>query len=281
MTKLKVNNVDLSQYGVMIEHYPTEVHAQRKVDSISIPGRNGDLIFPQNAFNNVIQSIDIAIKPCGGRTIDENISRVCDAVLSPKGYLRLECDGWTKHNGENIFRLGYYSGTLDLQNILAKYGKTSLKFNCKPQRYLKSGENTLELDSGIEYLKNPTAYTAYPIVKFYKNPSATSYASGMLRLYASEFTNETLSYEQMSQLNGSISAMKVFNLSPDVFENTDCVTADFETLSITAEDGSDLRSKIIGADKFWRPHFEGNVWHYIYSNPFYSKIEIIPRWYTI
>lgn len=277
MMKLKINGVDLSQYGVMIEHYPTEVHAQRKADTISIPGRNGDLVFMQDAFHNVTEKLDIAVKASHGRTRDENISKLCDVLLCTKGYVRIECDGWSG----DIFRLGYCSNTLDIQNLLGKFGRAMLTFNCKPQRYLKSGENTLELDSGIHYLKNPTAYTTYPIVKFYKNPSATSYASGMLRLHASSFTDDVLSYEQMSQLNNSLSAMKVFNLSPDVFENTDCVTADFETLSITAEDDSDLRSKVIGADKFWRPHFEGNVWHYIYSNPFFSKIEIIPRWYTI
>lgn len=279
MMRLKINGVDLSKFGVMIEHYPTETHAQRKVDTVSIPGRNGDLIFMQDAFHNVTEKLDIAIKASHGRTRDENISKLCDVLLCSKGYVRIECDGWAKHNGENIFRLGYYSGTLDLQSILGRYGRTTLTFNCKPQRYLKSGEQEIVLPNGIHYIKNPTAYIAYPIVKFYKNASAANYASGMLRLHASEFSDDVLSSEQRDSFD--LSKMKVFNLSNTVFENTDCVTVDFENLTVTAADGSNLIGKIVSADKFWRSHFEPNVWHYIYINPFYSKIEIIPRWYTI
>lgn len=281
MMKLKINGIDLSQYGVMIEHLPTEVHAQRKIDTVSVPGRNGDLIFPQEAFNNVTESIDIAIKAYGGRSRDDNISKLCDILLYPKGFLRIECDGWTKYQGEDIFRLGYYSGTLDIQNVLGKYGRATLKFNCKPQRYLKSGEQLIEKTNGIYYMKNPTAYVAYPIVKFYCNPSATSYASGMLRLHPGWCTDESIASAQVNEFSSSLSSMKVFNLNNTVFENTNCVTVDFENLMVTANDGSDLRYKVVSADKFWRPHFEPNVWHYIYTNPFYTKIEIIPRWYTI
>ncbi len=278
---LKINNVDLSQFGVMVEHYPTEVHAQRKIDTVSIPGRNGDLIFSQDAFNNVTESIDISLKPCGGRTRDENISKLCDILLSSKEYLRIECDGWAKFNGEDIFRLGHYSGTLDIQNLLGRYGRTTLKFNCKPQRYLKSGETPIELASGVHYLTNPTAYTAYPIVKFYPSYTTVNYASGILRLYADEDTGSARATDLLGAVSGTMQIIKSFNLSNTVFDNTDCVTVDFENLMVTAADGSDYRSKVVSADKFWQPRFEPGVRHYIYTNPFFSKIEIIPRWYTI
>ncbi len=267
---LKINHIDLSQFGVLVEHYPTEVHAQRKIDTVSVPGRNGDLIFAQDAFDNVTESIDIAVKPCGGRTRDENIEMLCGILLSSKDFLRIECDGWAKCGGEDIFRVGYYSGTLEIQNLLAKYSRAVLKFNCKPQRFLKSGEIPIELASGAHYLKNPTAYKAYPIVKFYPSHTEVNYASGIFRLYADAV-----------ELSGAARPIKSFDLSNTVFENTDCVTADFENLMVTAADGSDYRDKIVSADKFWQPHFEPSVGHCIYANPFYEKIEIIPRWYTI
>lgn len=39
---------------VIVERYPSVTLAARKMDVQSVPGRNGDLIFPQEAFDNYV-----------------------------------------------------------------------------------------------------------------------------------------------------------------------------------------------------------------------------------
>ena len=50
--------------------------------------------------------------------------------------------------------------------FLNRMGETSLKFNCKPQRFLKQGEFPIEVTSGT-YLHNPTAFPAMPLITIY------------------------------------------------------------------------------------------------------------------
>ena len=48
------------QFGIMVEKFPDYSRPRRKFDSYTIPGRNGDLIMMQDAWENVEQRYSIA-----------------------------------------------------------------------------------------------------------------------------------------------------------------------------------------------------------------------------
>ena len=46
---------------VIVERYPNRMIPARKIETISVPGRNGDLLIVQDAWENYTQSYDIYI----------------------------------------------------------------------------------------------------------------------------------------------------------------------------------------------------------------------------
>ena len=82
------------------------------------------------------------------------------ALLAEGGYKRLED---TLHPDE--YRLAYLAGPLEPETIpYNRAGTFALDFGCKPQRFLKSGEDVLTVVSGGK-LYNPTGCAALPLIR--------------------------------------------------------------------------------------------------------------------
>ena len=56
--------------------------------------------------------------------------------------------------------------------FLNKSGECSITFDCKPQRFLKSGEMVITSDGEIK-LYNPTGQTALPLIRVYGSGDGT------------------------------------------------------------------------------------------------------------
>lgn len=55
------NGIPSNEIPVVVEHPPWRKVPQRKMEVISIPGRNGDLVIPQDAYENIPQVYEIHI----------------------------------------------------------------------------------------------------------------------------------------------------------------------------------------------------------------------------
>ena len=151
-----VNSLD---YGIFISGPGVYNAPARAVEMVSVPGRNGDISLDLGHYDNITVEY-----PAGtfGMTEDdfaEKISEFRNAIVSQIGYQRLED---TYHPDE--FRLGIYSAGLSVSPV--KYneaGEFTLSFNCKPQRFLNSGETELSVASG-GVITNPTLMKAKPII---------------------------------------------------------------------------------------------------------------------
>ncbi len=142
---------------VIVEHYPAVKLAGRKLETQSVPGRSGDLLFPQDAFENYTQPYDIYVSAESIR-LPRAMREVAQWLCAPVGYQKLE-DSYDM----DTYRMAYYSGTLDVASILHKFGRATIEFNCKPQRYLRSGDTAIQAEQG-QTLLNPTAFTALPLI---------------------------------------------------------------------------------------------------------------------
>lgn len=150
------NGKSSDRYNVVVEHYPTRPLPKRKVDVVSIPGRNGDLLFSQDAYENVVQEYDIYIS-AEQLKLPITARRVAEWLLQP-GYNRL----FDSYEPE-VFRLAYYNGTQDIANIMNRFGKLTISFSCKPQRFLITGEDE-QTFSAPGTIINPTFCIAKPLI---------------------------------------------------------------------------------------------------------------------
>ena len=140
---------------------------QRDYDSIEIPGRNGNLTMDNGRYGNIKVRYNAVV----GRNFRKNIDGLRSFLLSRKGYCRLED---TYHPEE--FRMGIYAGPFEVDELgfLNRWGETELVFDCKPQRFLKSGERPIVIKPGETVrVLNPTYQPAKPLIKCYATGSFT------------------------------------------------------------------------------------------------------------
>lgn len=145
-------------FGLYISGGKTFGGPEMNVETVSVPGRNGDLFISGDSYKNVSYTYDAFIYNEQGY-YEEQARRVRSWLTSKKGYKRLEDD---YHPGE--FRMAIYKGPVSFNTILLTAGTLTLTFNCKPQRFFKSGETPLIFSSSGS-LFNPYYFASKPLIK--------------------------------------------------------------------------------------------------------------------
>lgn len=152
------NGKKLKDYGVFISGEAVFDAPKRDTTSVTVPGRNGELTLDNGRYENITIKYPAFIV----RSFKERISELRNFVLSQSGYQRLED---TYHPDE--FRLAKWESDFSVkpdEALLA--GEFDLKFNCYPQRFLKSGENAIEITAATTII-NEQMTTALPLIRAY------------------------------------------------------------------------------------------------------------------
>lgn len=140
---------------VIVERYPSITLAARKLETQAVPGRNGDLLFAQNAYQNYIQRYEIYVSAeC--RRLPRAMRDVAAWLCGPSGYQKLE-DSYDV----DTYRKAYFAGPLDVESVLHRFGRAGIEFSCQPQRFLRIGDEPIRAVNG-QMLRNPTPFTALP-----------------------------------------------------------------------------------------------------------------------
>lgn len=159
------NGTSSDDFGLIVEKLPPSVHASRRGDLISIPGRNGVIVREDGSFDTYEQEYQISFSQAAQNRDPYQTARdIAVWLLGSRGFCRLEDIFEPEY-----FRLARYSGAFDVGTMLMKYGKATLTFDVQPQRYLKSGETPIsyEGDSTTSFaITNPTRFEARPLLKF-------------------------------------------------------------------------------------------------------------------
>lgn len=145
-------------YGVYISGQHTFDSPARVYESQPIPGRNGTIITSADRLENVEVAYDAFIY----HDFFTNARKLRNFLLSRTSYCRLMD---TYHPDE--YRLALYRGGLELDVVdRNNAGRFDLVFECKPQRFLLSGEDAHEFTAdGAIY--NPTMFPALPLIRVY------------------------------------------------------------------------------------------------------------------
>ena len=149
MNEITYNGKNLSDFGVYYDSHSAFGSPERDVELVEVAGKDGALIIDNDRFKN----IDLTF-PCYINTNFLAQYRNALAYLqSCKGYNRLE---YTQE--PNHFRMASFNmGSQPTPNQFHKSGQFPVVFNCKPQRFLKSGETPVSSQSqDEEYEGNPS-----------------------------------------------------------------------------------------------------------------------------
>lgn len=161
------NGSSSDDHNLIINSYPSFINPVRNVMETEIPGRNGKLFHDQGNYKNVDLEYGFYIK----RTAEIDLRAVASDVFSwldQTGYKRLESSDDPAH-----YRLARFKGDASITNWVALTGEGRLVFDCKPQRYLKTGEKALTFAESGRNLRNPTNCNARPAIMIKGTGAAT------------------------------------------------------------------------------------------------------------
>ena len=132
---------------------------------MSVPGRNGDVLFEQNRFDNMEHSYPVIIVD----DFDRNFDALKSYLLGCEGYKRLKD---TYHPDE--FYMAAFSRIEDVNTtIYQKMGSCRVIFDRKPQKFLESGMKSKAYSSFPLTLKNPTQFRSLPLIRLYGSGTLT------------------------------------------------------------------------------------------------------------
>lgn len=159
---LSFDNVSSRTYGVYITGEAVYNAPEREVEMISIPGRNGAFALDKGRFENIEVTYPAGIFADNEANFAEAISDFRNFLCSRKGYVRLQ----DEYNPDE-YRMAVYKSGLEVSPALLKAGEFEITFDCKPQRFLTSGETAVQMvETGSlnNYITNPTLFDSKPLL---------------------------------------------------------------------------------------------------------------------
>ena len=239
------DGVASTDYGIVVSEAPVFERPNRKQTIIQVPGRNGSVIFPEDAWEDVVRTYDVWLsenvtEDSGGDKSGYLVEYVdaFEAFLnSKKGYVRLE-DNFEP----DIDRWAYYSGGDAFSNEMTQYGRATLRFTCRPERFLKSGETPVSVTNGAT-LTNPTRFASKPIIHIEASNETISVSIG----------GKTITAEVTDYINIDCERLNAYRLP--VENKNDKISGSFPTIP--------SGSNTIG--------ITGT----------YTKVEITPQWFIV
>ena len=156
---LTFDGEDSRDYGVYITGQAVFNAPEREVEMISIPGRNGQFALDKGRFENIEVTYPAGIFANTEADFAEAVSNFRNLLCSKRGYVRLQDE---YHPDE--YRMAIYKSGLELENVALKAGEFEITFDCKPQRYLTSGESAVTVTNG-GVITNPTLFDASPLLQ--------------------------------------------------------------------------------------------------------------------
>ena len=147
-----------SDYGIVVSEAPSFDKPTRKSTVFGVPGRNGAVLFQEDAFEDVVRSYNAFITDYDREDLVEAINGFTGMLYSKVGYQRLE-DSFEP----DTFRLAYFNGGQDISNEMMQYGETTISFVCRPERFYKDGEKEITVSNG-DSIHNYTRFEAKPLI---------------------------------------------------------------------------------------------------------------------
>lgn len=238
-----------SAYGIVVEHFPDYTMPKPDYEIVHVPGKNGDIIIDKGSFQNIERKYEVALANdplvTGAKKFHELITRLGEWLYPTVGYGKLSDDYDPTH-----FYMASFQNGLSIKNIENYGARATVSFNCKPFRYLNSGNTPIIFNSSGNLNNTFTIFSSKPLLKITKNAG-----DGTLNI------------------NGLSIVIK--NYTGTLYVDTEIQDAYSESSSHVV---TNRNSNIIAQYGF--PQLIYGVNTIQFSSPI-TKVEVTPRWFTI
>ena len=161
---LEFNGHSSLEFGVNVASKSMYDGSEADLSTQEVPGRNGDIVFSNGRRRNVSITYTLMWR----KNAREKMTALRNWLTSNAGsYCRLE-DSYDPE----AYRLGYVSGSLNPSIFKNNSGTVDATFSCKPQRFLKSGEEKVVLTQTTNLI-NPGSGQALPLIRVYGKGTLT------------------------------------------------------------------------------------------------------------
>lgn len=160
MNSIIFGGIDSSDYGIYISGEGVWNAPERDAETIQIPGRNGEYVLDKGNFKNIEVTYPAFNQETSYNDFRTKVDNFRNAISSLKGYQRL-----TDSFHPDEYRMAAFIGGLEVKPVLYndKSMEMNIVFNCKPQRFLTSGETEQTISSGAT-ITNPTLFESHPLL---------------------------------------------------------------------------------------------------------------------
>lgn len=210
---LSFDNVSSRTYGVYITGEAVYNAPGRDVEMVEIPGRNGSFALDKGRFQNIEVSYPAGIFADNETDFAEAISDFRNFLCSRRGYVRL-----TDEYNPNEYRMAIYKSGLEVTPAQLKAGEFEITFDCKPQRWLTSGETAVTVANNGT-LTNPSLFDSSPLL------AVEGYGTIGFNGYEIEIDNATMGEVLLANSMSTVNASITENFTTSAFNSGDAITA--------------------------------------------------------
>ncbi len=130
-----LDGIDARSVGIQLQAPIEFSEAVPVAEAQTIPGRNGDLVYYTGSYENRSGSTSCF---CLQRDVEKAISSAGRFLMGKKGYRRLETS-----DDPNHYWMARVENSPRIEQRLRMLAPFEIGFDCKPQRFVKAGENAV------------------------------------------------------------------------------------------------------------------------------------------
>ena len=159
-----LDGIDARSAGIQLQAPIEFSKAVPIIEAQTIPGRNGDLIWETGSYENRSGSAPCF---CLQKDVEKAVSSAGRFLMGKKGYRRLETSDDPDH-----YWMARVENSPQIAMRLRTLAPFEIGFDCKPQRFLKSGENKIILYENDLLFNDHAIYNEYgqdalPLISVY------------------------------------------------------------------------------------------------------------------
>lgn len=160
-----LDNECCKDYGIVLQNSVEFDSPQPKLSTITIPGHNGDLHIFEGAYTNVAGRANCYIL---NRSVSQLLPKVSQWLILKNGYRKFETTDEPDH-----YRLARVVNGPEAAIRMRLLAPFTIEFDCKPQKFLKTGENPITITSKTELYNFD--FPSSPLIKIYGNSAGNVY----------------------------------------------------------------------------------------------------------
>ena len=241
------NGKSNADFGIKLQGDLQISAAVPNVEVVSIAGRNGDLVYADGTFKNRTATVSgyIYRKDMVKAVYGHIVEWLFDGG---NGYKKLVTSDDLEH-----FMLARVKNAAEVVDRIRRLLPFEIVFDCKPQRFLVSGEEKIELFYNTR-VENPTIFTTKPLYKIYGSGSGYLTVNG-------------------SGVNAGQGGLDIYNLIDYIYYDAESDVAWYDK---ALEEGELPPTARIDGDLSF-----GKGENYLTYTGDIVKVEVIPRWWEL